>query len=149
MENFMKEKGNKMANNNDSKILELKKQIEEKKNKLDKLQRFTPSTNCSIEIDGATRTNIQTLDKDNIIRLMVKLQSYKTAAETLNVSDQYTISGYKPEDWIKDLRQRLDILSRKDEETKLRVMEDKLQALLSSDMKVQLELNEIENMLKN
>lgn len=138
-----------MANNNDQKILDLKKQIEEKKTKLDKLQRFTPITNCSIEIDGVTRTNIQTLDKDSIVRLMVKLQSYKTAAEALDVSSQYILSGYKPEDWIKDLKQRLDILSRKDEETKLKLMEDKLQALLSSDMKVQLELSEIESLLKD
>jgi len=137
-----------MSNLNDQKILDLKKQIQEKKSKLDKLQRFTPITNCSIEIDGTTRINIQTLNKDDIIRLMAKLKSYYNAAAELGIEDQLTFSGYKSLDWVRDLRQRLDILSRKDEETKLRAMEDKLQALLSNEKKVEIELDEIESMLK-
>ena len=37
---------------NDSRILILKKQIESKKEQLSKSTRFSPVTNCSIELDG-------------------------------------------------------------------------------------------------
>lgn len=41
-----------MSNVNDKKIMELKKQIAEKKTKLEGINRFVPITNCSVEIDG-------------------------------------------------------------------------------------------------
>ena len=137
-----------MSNTNDQKILDLKTKIEDKKKLLTKLQKFTPITNCSIELDGTVRTNIQTLAKDQIISMMVKLHSYQMAAEDLCFVGDYYISGYKPEEWLADLQLRLDILSRKEEENKLKSMEDTLQRLLSNEKKVELELNDIESMLK-
>lgn len=133
-------------NKNDEKILELKNKIKEKKNKLNKINKFTPITNCSLELDEE-RYNINVLNKGVIIHLLVKLNSYKNSAKELEVLDDYIIGGYKIEDWIDDLKSKLDILSVKDEERKLKVMEDKLNKLLSDDKKVELELNEIENLL--
>ncbi|WP_339193806.1 hypothetical protein MKY95_18810 [Paenibacillus sp. FSL P4-0176] len=135
-----------MANLNDSKILELKKQIEEKKKSVGKSKKFTPVTNCSIELDGV-RINIQTLNKDQIISLLVKLNSYAASAKELDLLEQYVISGYGVSDWIEDLKSKLDFINSKDEEQKLRLMESKLDKLLSDDKKVELELNEIAEML--
>ena len=45
---------------NDELILQLKKQIEDKKKALRATEKFTPITNCSIELDGV-RQNIQVL----------------------------------------------------------------------------------------
>ncbi|MFB0830237.1 hypothetical protein [Brevibacillus laterosporus] len=42
-------------------------------------------------------------------------------------------------DWIKDLKSKLDIVRRKEEEHKLKVMETKLHQLLSNEKKVELE----------
>lgn len=137
-----------MSNSNDQRILELKKQIEGKKEKLGKSLRFAPVTNCSIELDGV-RHNIQVLTKEQLVMLMVKLQSYLMAAKTLEVSDDFNISGYHVCDWIEDIQNKIDILSRKDEERKLKVMEDKLLKLLSDGKKVELEINDIESMLNN
>lgn len=131
---------------NDERILELKKQIETKKEKLGKTLRFTPVTNCSIEVDGV-RHNIQVLGKDQLISLMVKLNAYLMSAKELEVADEYLISGFTPADWISDIKSRIEILSRKDEERLLKVMEDKLTKLLSEGKKVELEINEIESML--
>ncbi|MGG1659554.1 hypothetical protein [Brevibacillus sp. NRS-1366] len=135
-----------MVNNNDQKILELKKQIEEKKSKLSKSQKFAPVTNCSIEVDGV-RYNIQVLQKEQIITLLVKLNTYVIAAKDLDLLSEYKITGYNVMDWISDLKAKLDNLSRKEEEQKLKVMEAKLDQLLSNEKKVELELGEIENML--
>ena len=130
-----------MANEtNDSKIMELKKQIEEKKIKLGKSQKFTPITNCSIELDGV-RTNIQVLNKEQLTYLLVKLNSYALSAKSLEID--FVISGYHVADWITDIKSKLDFVSRKEEENKLKMMESKLHQLLSNEKKVELEIDEI------
>lgn len=135
-----------MAKNNDERILELKKQIEIKKEKLGKSTRFNPVTNCSIEIDGV-RYSVQVLTKEQLIMLMVKLNSYLMSAKVLEVAEEFIISGYHVSDWISDIQSKIDILSRKDEERKLKAMEDKLLKLLSEGKKVELEIDEIESLL--
>jgi nucleoid DNA-binding protein len=57
------------------------------------------------------------------------------------------ISGYLLSEWISDIKTKIEILSRKDEERNLKAMEDKLVKLLSDGKKVELELNEIESLL--
>lgn len=135
-----------MGNANDTKILELKAQIKEKKNKLKKLKKFVPITNCSIEVD-TVRYNLQVLNKEQLITLLVKLNSIRLSVVDLEL-EEYFISGYKIEDWISDIKSRLEILSLKEEENKLLVLENKLHTLLSTDKKVELEIDSIESMLK-
>jgi len=133
---------------NDMRILQLKKQIAEKKDNLGKSSRFSPLTNCSIELDGV-RYNINVLDKEKLIALAVKLNAYLMSAESLGVTSQYEISGYTPSEWIKDIQSKLAIMSRKDEERALKAMEEKLTLLLSERKKVELEIDEIESLLKD
>jgi len=138
-----------MNNNiaNDTKIMVLRAQIETKKKELSKAHKFTPVTNCSIELD-TVRLNIQVLTKEQLITLMVKLKSYMMAAEELDVLDVYFISGFKVEEWITDIKAKLEIVCRREEESKLKTMENKLHLLLSNEKKVELEIDEIESMLK-
>lgn len=136
-----------MSNNNDSRVLELKKQIEEKRKKVNRSEKFNPVTNCSIDING-TRVNIQTLGKEQIVSLLVQLNSYALAAKDLELLSEYSISGYNVQDWIVDLKAKLEHLSRKEEIQKLKAMEAKLDQLLSNEKKVELELNEIASLLK-
>lgn len=95
------------------------------------------------------RINIQTLTKEQLISLLVKLNSYAVSAIELELLDQYVISGYNIADWIGDLKSKLEFINSKDEEQKLKMMESKLDKLLSDDKKVELELNEIANMLND
>ena len=132
---------------NDSKIMTLKAQILEKRDKLDKSRKFIPVTNCSIEVNGI-RSNIQVLIKEQLILLLVKLNSYKISAKELSLLEEFMISGYKVEDWITDIKSRLEVVSRKDEERNLKIMEDRLSKLLSNEKKVELEIDEIANILK-
>lgn len=133
------------TNKNDDKIIALKDQIAIKKRELAKSIKFVPVTNCSIEFEG-TRSNIQTLNKDQLIILAVKLNSYKLSADDLKI--EYVVSGYKVSDWLTDIMSRVAILERKEEETKLKTMESKLDTLLSSEKKTELEVSEIEALLK-
>jgi hypothetical protein len=136
-----------MSNVNDKKIMELKQQIAEKKVKLEGISRFVPITNCSLELDGQ-RYNINTLQKDQLIQLMIKVNLYSMSAKNLKLDEDYIISGYKPEEWITDMKAKLNVISKKDEERKLKAMEEKLDRLLSDEKKTELELNDIEAMLK-
>lgn len=137
-----------MTNINDKRILELKKQIEAKKEKLGKTLRFTPLTNCSIELDGV-RHNINVLTKDQLVFLMVKLHSYFLSAKDLGYVDELNISGYGVRDWVIDIKSKIDILIKKDEEKSLKLMEEKLSKLLSDGKKVELEIDEIASFLSD
>jgi hypothetical protein len=79
---------------------------------------------------------------------MVKVNLYSMSAKDLKLDEDYIISGYKPDEWITDMKAKLDILSKKDEERKLKAMEEKLDKLLSDEKKTELELNEIAEFLK-
>ena len=131
---------------NDEKILKLKEQIAQKKKQLDKSKRFAPITNCSIELDGV-RSNIQVLAKDQLVFLLVKLNGYLISAKALGISD-FSIGGYRVEEWMSDIQLRIDILNRKDDENKLKDMESKLDRMLSDEKKTELEISEIEGLLK-
>jgi hypothetical protein len=133
-------------NANDTKIMELKKQIEIKKEKLKKSEKFSPVTNCSLEFEGK-RHNIHALQKPQIVELLVKLNTYNLSAKDLGLVNEFKIGGFSADEWITDLRAKLDFASRKEEEIKLKAMESKLHQLLSNDKKVELEIEEIANML--
>lgn len=137
-----------MTNSNDQRILELKKQIEIKKEKLGESAKFTPVTNCSIEVDGI-RYNIQVLSKEQLIELMVKINSYLLSAKDLGIANEYLISGFKVEDWVTDIKSKINVISRKDEEKLLKIMESRLLKLLTDGKKVELEIDEIEAVLGN
>lgn len=134
--------------NNDERILKLKKEIELKKEKIGKASRFSPITNCSIELDGV-RKNLQVLTKEELTMTLVKLNSLRLSAVDLKILDNFEISGYNLTDWITDITNKLNILNKKDEERQLKAMEDKLTKLLSDGKKVELEINEIESLLND
>jgi hypothetical protein len=132
---------------NDDKILQLKEQIDIKKKLLSKSKKFVALTNCSINFEGV-QININTLQKDGLVQLLVKLNSLKNSAIELGLLDDYNISGYNISEWVEDLKNKLDVLSVKQEEFKLKQMEERLSQLLSEDKKVELELEDIINSLK-
>lgn len=131
---------------NDIKIMKLKDGIKIKKEKLSSIKKFSPKTNCIIELYGV-KSNIQVLGKDSLILLASKLHSYYKSAKELGY--ELKISGYYACDWIDDIKSKLDVLTVKDEERKLEEMERKLTDLLSNDKRVELEIDEIESMLNS
>ncbi len=130
---------------NDDRILELKEKIEEKKQELSgKNTRFVPVTNCIIELDGMTN-NLHTCDSEKLALLLVKLNLYKKEAENLDID--FVISGYSIDDWITDIKNKFDITKTKAEIYNLKIMESKLDELLSKDKKTELEIDDIAALL--
>lgn len=131
---------------NDERILELKKQIEIKKKELaDKKVRFSPETNCVLELDGV-KYNLNVCTEDMLIILMIKLNTYVMSAKDLGVTAP-NISGYSVDLWITDIRNKLESSKIKEEEKKLKDNEKLLEQLLSEDKKKELILDEIAALL--
>ena len=134
------------AKNNDATILELKKQIEVKKRALKSKERFQPKTSCILTLFGET-FNIHTLSKQQMLLLFGQLKSIQTGISSLGETETVLINGYPLSEWIDDLQSRFFILNRKEEETKLKTLEDKLHNLLSLDKKVELEIESIKTQI--
>ncbi len=73
------------------------------------------------------------------------LHSYNMSSKNLGFN--LVMSGYDVQDWIDDIKSKLDILTINEERSKLEEMEIKLMELLSNEKKVELEINKIESML--
>lgn len=146
MENFMMRSVHGM-NKNDERIIQLKNQIKEKKKQLDDSLRFTPITNCSIELDEV-RYNIHTLSREQLVLLLVKLYSYLHTAEFLGVADELIISGYNINNWLEDVDNKIKVVDVKTKEKDLKAMESKLNKLLSDQKKTELEIDELESLLE-
>ena len=72
---------------NDDRILELKKQVENKKKEIAKKNvKFVPETNLVIEINGI-KTNINVLNKKDLESLLVILNMYLPPQRTLVYRD--------------------------------------------------------------
>lgn len=132
---------------NDNRILELKKQINEKKKLLaDKNIRFVPDTNCVLTMNKNS-TNINVCSDEELKLLLISLNAYLMSAKDLGMDD-FEISGYNATTWIKDVKSKLEISELKKQLANLKAMEQKLDKLLSDDKKTELELDEMAALLK-
>lgn len=134
-----------MAQNNDERIMTLKAQIEEKKKALkNKKTKFSPETNCLIELDGV-RYNLHTIT-DNT--LLLKLNLLKMSAEDLELNlDEIVISGYPLSLWISDIKNKLEYEKYKAEKQKLDMLEKQLTNLLSDTKQTELKIDELAAMI--
>lgn len=137
-----------MANTNDDLILTLKAQVDEKKRNMGKVVRFSPTTNCLLDIDGK-RYNLHTLQKPELIHLLVYLTSLKVTASAINVIDQYIINGHNIQVWIDDVTNKLRSVNNSADILTLKKLETRLASLLSTDKKIELELYSISESLKS
>lgn len=130
-----------MAQKNDERIMQLKQQIETKRNELaSKTSRFTPVTNCLLVIDKVTYN----LHVESSELLLIKVNMIAMSAKDLGLDiSKVIISGYSLADWINDIQNYLKVQSYKDEKRKLEKLEKQLDALLSDDKRTELEIDSI------
>lgn len=132
---------------NDDRILELKKQIEMKKQDLSKRKaRFVPETNCILELDG-NKYNLNVMSAEELTLLVIKLNMFIMSSDALKLPHPI-INGYVTDLWIADISNKLETLSTKKKEFELKQMESKLDKMLSDDKKTELELDGIAALLK-
>ena len=139
-----KEEKNIMATKNDERVLQLKEIIEKKKLELKGIKKFTPLTNCVLDLDGQ-KYNLNVLQLSDLQILLVRLNMYLISAKDLRINLE--ISGYNIAEWITDIKCKIEIFEYKKKETELKALEAKLDKMLSDEKKTELELDEIAALL--
>lgn len=134
-----------MATKNDERVLQLKKVIGEKKAELKSVKRFTPITNCVLDLEGQ-KYNLNVLQLADLRSLLVRLNMYLISAKDLGI--KLEIAGYNIDEWITDIKSKIEIFEYKKKESELKTLEAKLDKMLSDEKKTELELDEIAALLK-
>jgi len=136
-------------NQNDSRIFQLKEKIEKKRENIEnKVLIFKPETNCMVSFDDGSKYNIHASNIEKLTVLLIKLNMMRLSSIDLGLDlEDVVLSDYPLSLWIKDVTNKLDVAKRKEEVKSLEKMEKKLESLLSEDVKLDLEISEIEKML--
>jgi hypothetical protein len=129
-----------MANQNDNKIKELLKSIEQKKEKMGAKPKPSWKTNGIV-----AERNINTINSVDVCvelasQLIGKKESYDKACEFLGVKKE---SNTDIDDSLSDLKVRVQIIQWDVEKRKLNAMEMQLKDLRSEDAKTEDELDDI------
>lgn len=133
-----------MATKNDERVLQLKEIIDKKKLELKGVKKFTPLTNCVLDLKEQ-KYNLNVLQFNDLQLLLVRLNMYLMSAKDLGISLE--ISGYNIAEWITDIKCKIEIFEYKKKETELKALEMKLDKMLSDEKKTELELDEIAALL--
>jgi len=133
-----------MATKNDERVLQLKQVIDKKKTELKGSKKFTPLTNCVLDLEGQ-KYNLNVLQFDDLQLLLVRMNMYLISAKDLKINLE--ISGYNIAEWITDVKCKIEIFEYKKKEAELRTLEAKLDKMLSDEKKTELELDEIAALL--
>lgn len=145
MEDYMR--GNFMQNNDD-RIIELKKLIEKKEKEI------VPSTTAvktTLILNFAGEEyNLNVIGLSNLQFLWCELESLRAANEKLNGFYPYPliISGYPVDDWLDDIVVKMKQLMIKRKKIELNDYKKQLDKLLSEGKKTELLLDEIMEKLK-
>lgn len=134
-----------MATKNDELIIQLKKEIENKKVLL-KHTKFNPLTNCLLELYGI-KYNLHVCKREQLLFLIASIHSLQTSLKSLNPHESLVISGFTSEDWLIDLTCKLANLSLSLEKDRLKTLEERLHDLLSVDTKVEIEIEELKKQI--
>lgn len=140
-----------MTNSNDAVVLQLQGKVEEKKKKLAALKknRHTSTTKCILEWEGKN-INFNVAGKDELTLLLVKIHTLFVAADDLLLEDfgDTKVQGHTLDEWIQDIKGKIkekDILN---EEQQVKAIEKKLDTMLSTEKKTELELAKFAELLK-
>ena len=129
---------------NDERVLQLKQVIDKKKSELKGSKKFTPLTNCVLDLEGQ-KYNLNVLQANDLQLLLVRLNMYLMSAKDLGISLE--ISGCNIAEWITDIKCKIEIFEYKRKEAELKALEAKLDKMLSDEKKTELELDEIAALL--
>jgi len=130
---------------NDEVILTLKEDVKKKKQVLTDFS-FKPKTNLVLTLNGK-KHNLNVINKFELIYLTSQLLYVTKTLDFLKIKDDLDIDGYPIEDWIDDLKSKYIVLKNKMELKKLEDIEVRLDKLISSDLKTNLELEDIKKVL--
>ena len=135
----------------DDQIRQLYYTVKQKREEVEAAEaRPTWRTNCAFRFEADQNSkvyNLQTADKDTLLliagTLLYREEIYAKGVEALGVKSKFTWLGYSVEDWMTDLKLRMNKLELSTKKAELAKLEKKLNAILPESLRVQIELEEI------
>ena len=118
----------------DKEILELKTKVETKQRELADLKVFRPKTNLVLPF-GNNNINLNVLDSNGLLVVLSQVASILPNLAAVGITEAPDLGSYSVEDWIHDIKGKYMLANVRKEETKLKKVEDKLNELLSEDVK--------------
>lgn len=140
----------------DKKVLALIEKARAKKEAISKAEKSQWATNCSFSFypdNTGTRVNLHVADEAKIVHILAFLlrltESYVKASSLLGLDPAFKWNGYTFDEWRDDLITRLTKLHISKEKANLKKIEERLDKLISPELKKQMELEELEKELQD
>lgn len=139
-----------MAKKNDLTALKLINEIKRQKSEIAKAERPNWRTNCSFSYTESA-SDVLNLNVIGIKPLLLiaaflkeKEQSYNAVAAELNVeAPKFTWCNFTTDEWLSDIKLRIDKIQIITKKKKLDELESRLNAIISPEMKAEMELQAI------
>ncbi len=139
--------------NTDQVTLDLIKQVQAKKDQIAQIEKPQYKTNCSFSYTPGNRSGAIALHAETDIRKLISIAAYLlmmndhyvAAAKHLDVQDfpVYLHDGFSAADWVHDIRNRIAKLQIAAERDKLQKLEDRLNKIVSPELRARLEIEAI------
>lgn len=121
---------------NDAQIKQLRATIDSKRGELGDKPKVAYTTNALLTIDG-TKVNLNTLSLDQCVdvasRLLAMTHFNDEANKRLGTDIKIKLGDFTVDQWISDLKLRVELLTWEDEKKKLATLDKQLASLLSED----------------
>lgn len=139
----------------DEKTMLLIRQLKQQKAEIEAAERPQWNTNCSYAYRGASPSNIQVMvDVSLLIRIAADLirdeAAYIEASAKLGVdAPPYAVSGYPVKEWLADIKTRINKVQLNAKKQKYDILEARLNAIVSPELRAEMELQAIQDELAN
>jgi len=139
-------------NKNDKQIKELLDLVTSQEDSIGKIKRRVLNTNGIFHYDEKDFFNINTVSEVKTIInalafLIEKESSWYKACDKLGVEETFLWKGYSFHEWLGDLKARLDYIQWNNRKDTLSKTKKRLNSLVSSEGKTQMEIDEIKKLL--
>jgi hypothetical protein len=142
------------TNNNDQLVQELTKIVNAKKLAIAKAERPNWKTNCAFRYskDSSASTNLQVcaVVEDLVYMLGLlceKRNAFNEAQKIVGTNLEFKWFGYTFDDWAEDIKTRINKIEITAKKKELEMLEERLNKLISPELRAQMELEEIRKSL--
>lgn len=142
------------TNNNDLLVQELTKIVNDKKAAIAKAERPNWRTNCAFRHtrDSSASTNLQVCAVVEDLVYMLgslyeKRSAFNEAQKIVGTNLTFKWFGFTFDDWAEDIKTRIDKIEITMKKKELELLEERLNKLVSPELRAQMELEEIKKML--
>lgn len=145
--------------NQDEKILKLLDEVKTSREQIEKAEKISWKTDCRSLPDMYSQSFSINLHVESDISkligfaafLMQQEKCYNEAASALNLNEtkpKFKWQGFEVNDWMHDIKARIDKIQVNNKKNKLKVIEKRLLKVTSEELKAEMEIASIEEELK-